>query len=338
MAQHLPLIAITLGDPVGIGPEVVAKALASGELNDIARLVVIGSAPVLDKALALTDSSLSARAVTDPSDAVSDGDVAIYEPNGLPNNLADLPYGKVSADAGSAAIVWVKAAADLAMAGRVDAIATAPINKHAASLAGLTDVGHQEIYQSMTGAEQVVTMLVTPGLRVVHLTTHRSLRVACDYVTKSNVLAKLHLTHDFFVSQGFSPARIAAAALNPHGGEAGIIGTEEIDEIAPAVEAAVAAGINVTGPIPADTVFNQAIDGKFDVVLAMYHDQGHVAVKVHDWASSATMNLGLPFLRTSVDHGTAFDIAGRGIADSKGMIQAVRLAALASRTGSIADF
>jgi 4-phospho-D-threonate 3-dehydrogenase / 4-phospho-D-erythronate 3-dehydrogenase len=338
MTQQLPLVGITLGDPVGVGPEVVAKALSSGALNDIARLVVIGSVPVLDKALALTDSSLSARAVAEPADAVDDGQVAVYEPTGLPAGLQDLPYGAVSAEGGEAAVVWVKAAAELALAGRIDAIATAPINKHAANLAGYTDVGHQEIYQAMTGVPQVVTMLVTPGLRVVHLTTHRSLRIACDYVTKDNVLAKLQLTHDFFASQGFAPARIAAAALNPHGGEAGIIGMEEIDEIAPAVEAARAAGIDATGPIPADSVFNQAIDGKFDVVLAMYHDQGHVAIKVHDWASSATMNLGLPFLRTSVDHGTAFDIAGQGIADSTGMVQAVRLAALISGTGSIADF
>jgi 4-hydroxythreonine-4-phosphate dehydrogenase len=338
MAEQLPLVGITLGDPTGVGPEVVAKALAFGDLGNIARLVVIGSVPVLSKALSLIDSSLMARSVSDPSDDVPDGQVAVYEPEGLPLGLENLAYGEVSAYAGSAAIAWVKAAAELAIAGRIDAIATAPINKHAANLAGHTDVGHQEIYQSMTGAKQVVTMLVTTGLRVVHLTTHRSLRVACDYVTKDNVLAKLRLTHDFFVSQGFASARIAVAALNPHGGEAGIIGTEEIDEIAPAVEAARAAGINGAGPIPADTVFNQAIDGRFDVVLAMYHDQGHVAIKVHDWASSVTMNLGLPFLRTSVDHGTAFDIAGQGIADSTGMLQAVRLAALVAGTGSIADF
>jgi 4-phospho-D-threonate 3-dehydrogenase / 4-phospho-D-erythronate 3-dehydrogenase len=338
MPPQLPLVGITLGDPVGVGPEVVAKALASSELRDIARLVVIGSVPVLDKALALTDSSLAARAVNEPADLVADGEIGVYEPEDTPTGLASLPYGAVSAEAGQAAVVWVKAAAELALAGRIDAIATAPINKHAANLAGYADVGHQEIYQTMTGAPQVVTMLVTPGLRVVHLTTHRSLRIACDYVTKDNVLAKLRLTHEFFASQGFVPGRIAAAALNPHGGEAGIIGMEEIDEIAPAVEAAQAAGISVKGPIPADTVFNQAIDGKFDVVLAMYHDQGHVAIKVHDWASSATMNLGLPFLRTSVDHGTAFDIAGQGIADSTGMVQAVRLAALVSGNGSIADF
>jgi 4-hydroxythreonine-4-phosphate dehydrogenase len=338
MTQQLPLVGITLGDPVGVGPEVVAKAVASGDLRNIARLVVIGSASVLDKALALTDTSLSVRAVSDPGDQVADDQIAVYQPIGLANGLQDLPYGQVSADAGHAAVVCVKAAAELALSGQIDAIATAPINKHAANLAGYTDVGHQEIYQTMTGVPQVVTMLVTPGLRVVHLTTHRSLRVACDYVTKDNVLAKLQLTHDFFASQGFESCRIAAAALNPHGGEAGIIGTEEIDEIAPAVQAALAAGINVSGPIPADTVFNQAIDGRYDVVLAMYHDQGHVAVKVHDWASSATMNLGLPFLRTSVDHGTAFDIAGQGIADSTGMVQAVRLAALVSGSGSIADF
>ena len=333
----LPLVAITLGDPVGVGPEVVAKVLAAGSLRSIARTVVIGSVPVLDKALALVDSSLSARGVDDPSTVVGTDEIAVYETN-APGGLAALPYGEVSASAGEAAVQWVKAAAELAMAGKIDAIATAPINKLAANLAGYADVGHQEIYQSMTGAEQVVTMLVTTGLRVVHLTTHRSLRVACDYVTQDNIVAKLRLTHDFFVSQGFASPRIAAAALNPHGGEAGIIGTEEIDEIAPAVAAAQAAAMNVSGPIPADTVFNQAIDGQFDAVLAMYHDQGHVAVKVHDWASSATINLGLPFLRTSVDHGTAFDIAGRGIADATGIRQAVRLAALVSGAGSIADF
>lgn len=338
MAQQLPLVGITLGDPVGVGPEVVAKALARGDLNNIARLVVIGSSQVLDKALTLIDSSLSTRLVTDPRITVSPYEVSVYEPEGLRPDLENLPYGQVSADAGHAAVVCVKSAAELAINGHIDAIATAPINKHSANIAGYTDVGHQEIYQSMTRADHVVTMLVTKGLRVVHLTTHHSVRIACDYVTQENVLAKLRLTRKFFETQGFSPVRIAVAALNPHGGEAGIIGTEEIEEIIPAVETARAAGIDVVGPIPADTVFNQAIDGKFDVVLAMYHDQGHVAIKVHDWASSATMNLGLPFLRTSVDHGTAFDIAGQGIADSTGMVQAVRLAALISGKGSLADF
>lgn len=337
MDQSLPLIAITLGDPAGVGPEVVAKALTSGLLNNVARTVVVGSVPVLDKALALIDSPLTAKAVNEPAAEFGLEDIAVFEPD-VPADLGSLPYGEESADAGEAAVTWAKAAANLAWSGKVAALATAPINKHAASLAGYTDVGHQEIYQSMTGVDQVLTMLVTPGLRVVHLTTHRSLRIACDYVTKDSILAKLHLTNDFFVSQGFAHPRIAAAALNPHSGEGGIIGVEEIEEIEPAVRAAREAGIEASGPIPADTVFNQAINGEYDVVLAMYHDQGHVAIKVHDWASSATMNLGLPFIRTSVDHGTAFDIAGKGIADSTGMLQAVRLAAAVAGRGSIADF
>ena len=263
MDQSLPLIAITLGDPAGVGPEVVAKALTSGQLNNVARTVVVGSLPVLDKALALIDSTLTAKAVERPTDEVGPEEIAVYAAD-VPSNLESLPYGEESADAGAAAVQWAKVAADLAWNGTVAGLATAPINKHAASLAGYSDVGHQEIYQSMTGVEQVVTMLVTPGLRVVHLTTHRSLRVACDYVTKDNILAKLRLTHDFFVSQGFDRPRIAVAALNPHGGEGGIIGMEEIEEIEPAVRVARDAGINATGPIPADTVFNQAIDGKFD--------------------------------------------------------------------------
>ena len=337
MPSPLPLIAVTMGDPAGVGPEVIAKALGTSEVQAIASTVVIGSVPVLEKALALVDSTLAARPVAEPGGRVGDNEVAVFEAD-VPPGLERLPYGEVSPDAGKAAVEWAVTAARLAIDGGVEAIATAPLNKHAANLAGFSEVGHQEIYQSMTGAEHVSTMLVTPGLRVVHLTTHRSLRLACDWVTKENVLAKLRLTHAFFAAHGFERPRIAAAALNPHGGEAGIIGTEEIDAIEPAVSEAQNEGMVVTGPVPADSVFNQAIDGRFDVVLAMYHDQGHVAVKVHDWAASTTTNLGLPFIRTSVDHGTAFDIAGRGIADPTGMVQAIRLAATIAGTGSLAGF
>ena len=337
MPNRKPLVAVTLGDPAGIGPEVVAKALGRPDVQTLARSVVVGSLPVLEQALALVDADLTARRVTVPDETVAEGEIGVYEEAAEPG-LAALPYGVADRAAGAAAVAWAMAAARLAMDGRVDAIATAPLNKAAAHLAGYEDVGHQEIYQTMTGAPQVVTMLLTTGLRVVHLTTHRSLRIACDYVTKENVEAKLRLIHDFFSSHGFQNPRIAAAALNPHAGEAGIIGTEEIDAIAPAVAAARADGLDVTGPVPADSVFGQAIEGKFDVVLAMYHDQGHIAVKIHGWAESVTMNLGLPFLRTSVDHGTAFDIAGRGIADDTGMAQAIRLAAGVAATGTLAGF
>ena len=333
--DQLPRIAITLGDPAGIGPEVVAKALAAAGVRALADLVVVGNAGVLDRAFALVDAELHAAPVADPAEPLAPDAVGVYEDEPPYPPLEDLPYGRVSAAAGAAAVAWATTAAHLALDGRVDGIATAPLNKEAAHLAGHAEVGHQEIYQKMTGAERVMTMLLAPGLRVVHLTTHRSLRDACDAVTLDAVLAALRLTHDYFTGHGIAQARIAAAALNPHGGEAGLLGSEETTAIAPAVQAARELGIDATGPVPADTVFNRAIDGAFDVVLAMYHDQGHIAIKVHDWSRSVTVNLGLPFLRTSVDHGTAFDIAGRGTADPVGMIEAVRLAAQLARTGSL---
>ena len=324
-----PLIAITMGDPAGIGPEVVAKALAVPAVNDVCRPLVIGNIAVLTAALRLVGSQLQACAVASPEEALAtaeNGVVAVLDP-GDPGALAGLKPGVLSAAAGKACVEWVITAGRLAMEGQVAAIATAPINKAAASLAGYNDVGHMEILQKLTEAPQVATMLMTTGLRVVHLTTHRSLRIACDYVTRENVLAKLRLTNEFFGAYGMPLARIGVAALNPHGGEEGLLGSEEIEEIGPAVQAANAEAINAIGPVPADSIFQQAIAGKYDVVLAMYHDQGHIPIKVHGWEQSVTVNLGLPLVRTSVDHGTAFDIAGKGIADATGMVAATRLAA-----------
>ena len=329
-----PRIAITLGDPTGIGPEVVAKALAQPGLGADAALFVIGSTHVLDKAFDLIGSDLRARSADGADDDAPPGRVNVISPHD-DNGLAALPYGETSPRAGAAAVEWASAAARLAMEGAVDAIATAPISKEAARAAGHEDFGHQEIYQHLAGVPRVLTMLLTNGLNVVHLTTHHPLREAALHVTRERVLEALRLTHDFFTAHGISGPRIGVAALNPHGGEAGLIGTEEIEEIRPAVEEANAEGIAAAGPIPADSVFGQAIDGRFDAVLAMYHDQGHIAVKVHDWAASITLNIGLPFLRTSVDHGTAFDIAGKGIADATGMIEAIRYAAEVSRTGRL---
>ncbi len=320
-----PTIAITLGDPVGIGPEVVAKALTMPEVRAMGRLVVIGNAPVVQRALDAIGSPLRTAVVKDPKDSVDDMTVAVLDDDD--DTLVDLPLGEISADAGRASVEWVYHAARLAMAGEVDVIVTAPINKTSADLAGYEDVGHMEVFQSLTEAPQVATMLLTTGLRVVHLTTHRSLRLACDEVTRENVLAKIKLTDDFFRQHGFAHPRIGVAALNPHGGESGLLGREEIDAIAPAVADARAAEVDAIGPVPADSVFTQAVGGAYDVVLAMYHDQGHIAVKVQGWEQSVTINLGLPFLRTSVDHGTAFDIAGKGIASPVGMVSAIRLAA-----------
>ena len=246
-------------------------------------------------------------------------------------DLENLDYGsvtpgQVSAVAGKASVEWILKAGELASSDQVQAVVTAPINKEACSLAGYRDIGHMEIFQSQTGAKEVATMLMAETLRVVHLTTHRALRVACDYVTLANVLAKIKLTNDSFKNWGFPTPRIAVAALNPHASDGGLLGDEEQKEITPAVAQAQSEGIDVTGPVPADTVFNQAIDGKYDVVVAMYHDQGHIPIKVHNWAKSVSVNLGLPFIRTSVDHGTAFDIAGRGVADHESMLEAIKVA------------
>ena len=329
-----PRIAITLGDPTGIGPEVVAKALSQPDLGEDAALFVVGSPGVLDRAFDLIGSELRARTVSGPDAASESGRVSVISPHN-DDGLPALPYGETSPRAGTAAVEWASAAARLAMEGSVDAIATAPISKEAARLAGHEAFGHQEIYQHLAGVPRVLTMLLTNGLNVVHLTTHHPIRDAALYVTRERVLEALRLTHDFFTAHGVPEPRIGVAALNPHGGEAGLIGSEEIEEIRPAVEDANAEGIAATGPVPADSIFGQAIEGRYDAVLAMYHDQGHIAVKVHDWAASITLNIGLPFLRTSVDHGTAFDIAGKGIADATGMVEAIRYAAEVSRTGRL---
>jgi 4-hydroxythreonine-4-phosphate dehydrogenase len=211
------------------------------------------------------------------------------------------------------------------------------LNKEAASLAGYKSIGHMELLQELSGVRTVATMLMARNLRVVHLTTHRSLRVACDYVKKDRILDYLRLTHESFLQYGFSEPRIAAAALNPHGSDGGLLGDEEAEEISPAVEAAKAEGINAFGPVPADIVFHHAAEDRYDAVLAMYHDQGHIAVKVYGFEESITANLGLPFVRTSVDHGTAFDIAGKNVADHTSMVESIRMAVAFASGDGITD-
>lgn len=330
-----PRIGVTLGDPAGIGPEVVAKALALAELRAEVEPLVVGSPAALDRAFRLIGSALRARAVERPGGADErEGRVNVFSPHSE-EGLDELPYGETSAVAGAAAVAWASAAARLALAGDVDAIATAPISKEAARLAGHQDFGHQEIYQRIAEIPRVLTMLAAKRLNVVHLTTHHPLRAAADFVTRERVLEALRLTHRFFAAHGVPHPRIGVAALNPHGGEAGLFGTEEITEIRPAVEDANAEGVAAVGPTPADSLFAQAVEGGYDAILAMHHDQGHIPVKVHDWAASITLNIGLPFLRTSVDHGTAFDIAGKGVADATGMIEAIRYAARVASTGRL---
>lgn len=304
-----PRLLVTLGDPSGVGPEVVAKALARPDVRDVADLTVVGSAAVLFAAWERFGSGAPP---------------AVMELPGVPEGL--FPAGTLSVASARAAHAWIEHAARLCLARKADAMVTAPVNKEAFRLAGISDTGHQEVLARLSGSEHVATMLVSGRLRCMHLSTHRSLAEACRYVTKANVLRAIELTHTEFRRWGFEQPRIAVAALNPHASDNGLIGREELDEIAPAIAAARASGVAASGPHPADSVFNAAIAGNYDVVVVMYHDQGHIAIKVHGFERSVSVNLGLPFIRTSVDHGTAFDIAGRGVADPTSMVEAINLA------------
>ncbi len=320
-----PLVAITMGDPCGIGPEVVVKALASGSVYPICHPVVVGNCWAIEQAVKLTGVALTVREVNAPIQVDKRADIVdVIDIHNL--NPEDVQVGQVSPTCGRAAMEWVTKAGELALEGQVQALATAPLNKEAASLAGYTAIGHMELLQELSHAQEVATMLMSGPLRVVHLTTHRSLRRACDYVTQKNILAKLELTHETFEQWGMPKPRIGVAALNPHGSDGGLLGNEEAEEIAPAVEEAQRRGIQAHGPISADVVFHQAIEGHYDVALAMYHDQGHIPVKVYGFEESITANLGLPFVRTSVDHGTAFDIAGKGVAQHHSMVEAIKVA------------
>ena len=321
------VVGVTLGDPAGIGPEVLAKSLASFD-RSIARLVFYGVGWSLDLGAKFAGARLKYARYTDFSD-IDWGDEAwplidsgIEEPDGF-------EMGRVSAVCGEVAVQAVETAARDALAGRIAAMMTCPIHKEAIHLAGyVDDIGHQEILARVANVEHTATMLMTPGLKVVHLSTHKSLAEAARYVDRTNVLAKLKLAHATLSTWGLRAPKIAVAALNPHGGEGGLLGREEIDEIQPAVADAVEAGVDAVGPLPADSVFNRAIEGEFDVVLALYHDQGHIAVKVHNFHQSVTATLGIPFVRTSVDHGTAFDIAGSGVADASGATAALDAAVM----------
>jgi len=337
LENEKPAIAITMGDPCGIGPEVVVKALSDPQVYASCRPVVVGNTFAMQQAVKLTGLPLTINETDDPTSAGENPSVVdVVDIHNL--NPEDITVGQISIPCGKAAMEWVSKAGQLALAGIVDGLATAPLNKEAASLAGFQSIGHMELLQELSGAKTVATMLLAKNLRVVHLTTHRSLRLACDYVKKDRILEFLQLTHDNFIKWGFTDPRIAAAALNPHGSDGGLLGNEEAEEIAPAVQEARERGINVVGPIPADIVFHQAIQGRYDTVLCMYHDQGHIPVKVYGFEESITANLGLPFVRTSVDHGTAFDIAGKGIADQVSMLESIRLAVGLAKGNGLSDF
>ncbi len=321
-----PIIAATMGDPAGIGPEITAKALARDEVWDCCRPLVVGDAGVLAQAAVLVNADLTLHPIANVAEARFDP--AAPDVLDLQNvDLAALHRARVSAAAGRAAVDYVERAVELAQAGQVDGIVTGPVNKAALRAAGIPYIGHTELLAALTGEQRVTTMLATPGLRVVHVTRHVPLREVAAHITHERVLETIRLTDAGMRGLGIPGPRLAVAALNPHGGDDGLVGREEIDVIRPAVAAAREEGIQVHGPIPADSVFFRAIRGEFDAVVAMYHDQGHIPIKTHGFERSVTVTLGLPIVRTSVDHGTAFDIAWQGVAHAESQVEAIRLAA-----------
>jgi 4-hydroxythreonine-4-phosphate dehydrogenase len=319
-----PLIAVTMGDPAGIGPEIVAKAFAEEGFRDEGRSLVVGDPEILERAAKLLKLPLRANEISEPEEAAFEpGAVDVLAVGEVPG---DLPFGELDARAGDAAFRYVRRATELANERRVAAIATAPLNKEAMHLAGHKYPGHTEILAELTGTKAYAMMLVTDELKVIHVSTHVSLREAIERVRPGRELAVIRLAHDALRKLGVENPKVAVAGLNPHAGENGLFGTEDLEHIAPAVEEAKEQGIGASGPWPPDTVLMRARRGEFDVVVVQYHDQGHIPVKLMGFEAGVNVTVGLPFFRTSVDHGTAFDIAGTGKADHASMQAAIDLA------------
>lgn len=321
-----PLIAIPMGDPAGIGPEIVLKTVAAEEIQNIARCIVIGSKKVLDYAMTYPGSpQLELAVVQDPREGR-------YEPGVL--NLIDLDnvdmeefqVGEVSGMCGRAAYDYIAKSIELANARIVDAVSTTPINKESLKKGGINFIGHTEIFSALTHTHDPLTLFEVNNLRVFFLSRHVSLRQACDMVTKERLIDYVIRCTAALRKLGVTEGTMAIAGLNPHSGEHGLFGDEEVKEVFPAVEELQKRGYKVVGPIGADSVFSQALHGKYNSVLSLYHDQGHIATKTLDFERTISITAGMPILRTSVDHGTAFDIAGKGLASAVSMKEAVRLA------------
>src|ERR687897_749999 len=324
MTMNAPLIAVTMGDPAGIGPEIIARTFADPGFGDEDRAFVVGEPAILGRATKLLDLPLRVNAISEPEEAALEpGAVDVLAVGELPG---DLPFGELDARAGDAAFRYVERATGLASAGRVGAIATAPLNKEAMHLAGHGYPGHTEILADLTGTEDYAMMLVTDELKVIHVSTHVSLKEAIDRAQPERELAVIRLADESLKKLGVESPRVAVAGLNPHAGENGLFGTEDAEQIAPAVAAAVEEGIDATGPHPPDTVMMRARMCGYDIVVVQYHDQGHIPIKLMGFDTGVNVTVGLPFFRTSVDHGTAFDIAGTGKADPVSLRAALDLA------------
>lgn len=323
-----PIVAVTMGDPAGIGPEVIIKALSLAELSRLSRPVVIGDARVMKNAMKYSKGSPVALKEIKRLD---DGDFRTGMINILDMDNVDFPklrMGKVSVEGGRASVKYVERAIDLAMDKKVDAIATGPINKEAINKAGFRFDGHTELLAKRTGAKHSAMMFLSDSIRVMLVTTHLPLSQVAKEIDKKKVLDTIKLADKELTELLGKRPRIGVAGLNPHAGEGGIFGSEEEKIISPAIDEAKKQGINVKGPVSADAIFYLANLNMFDIVIAMYHDQGLIPLKLLSFNKSVNVTVGLPIIRTSVDHGTGFDIAGKGWANPSSMIQAIKVAAM----------
>lgn len=334
MASEKPLLALTLGDPAGVGPEIVAAACASPEVHDWCRPVVVGHPEMIRRAIALRQTGATVQVIVRVEDAVPSPAHVCCLATGSDNAL-NAPRCEIDGRSGQAAYDAIVAATQLALAGRVDGIVTAPLHKQALHEAGHDYPGHTELLAEMCGVDDFAMMLYLgpeepvrgpAGLAVVHVTLHTAMLNVFHEMTSAEVLAKAKLADSFMRRMKGERPKIGVCALNPHGGEGGLFGREELEVIRPAIEQGLNEGLDLEGPMPADTVMIRARDGEFDAVVAMYHDQGHIALKLLGMHRAVNVTLGLPIVRTSVAHGTAFDLAWKGTAEVGSMIEAIRVA------------
>ena len=328
-----PILAITMGDPAGIGPEIVVRALSHKETYEKCRPIVTGDAAVMEEAVKLLGFDFKINAVDKVSDAKFEyGTIDVFDLHCV--DMSTFKFGEVQPQCGNAAFVSIKKAIELAMANEVDGTVTAPLNKEALNLAGHHYDGHTELYATFTNTKKYAMMLADENIRVIHVSTHVPLRKACDLVKKTRIIEVTELISDACKQFGIENPHIGIAGLNPHSSENGMFGFEEAEEIIPAIEELKSRGFNVDGPVPPDSIFAKAKCGKYDGCVAMYHDQGHITLKVcaFNWnketgkmesANGVNITLGLPIIRVSVDHGTAFDVAGKGLASDDAMVLSI---------------
>ena len=320
-----PFIAVPIGDPAGIGPEIVAKALVDPIVEEGANCVIIGDKNIMENAIKITGVDLTIKTIKEPEQGdYSKGIMNLIDLHNI--DMDKFEMGKVDGMCGKAAYDYIEKSIQLANDKKVAAVSTTPINKEALKAGGVNFIGHTEIFGALTNTPDPLTMFEVHGMRVFFLSRHVSLRKACDMVTKDRIEDYVKRCLEALKKLGVTEGTMAIAGLNPHSGEHGLFGNEEVDEVFPAVEELQAQGYPVVGPIGADSVFHMALQGRFNSVLSLYHDQGHIATKTLDFERTISITGGMPILRTSVDHGTAMDIAGKNIASAVSMVEAIRLA------------